>query len=193
VIVTLLNELRAAGVDSVVVVVGHLEEQVRALLACFPLEVRFVEQPEPLGSGDAVARADARPPYLVTAADTVFAEDDIGRFVEAADGADGAIAVRRVPPPDAAHRHGVVLDGGLITQFHAEESEYSGAPLWFVGPAVHERATARPGKPPWELGTAFQEAVDAGLAIRGIEIGPTRDLTHPLDCLEQNFPYLLAL
>jgi hypothetical protein len=26
-----------------------------------------------------------------------------------------------------------------------------------------------------------------------VEIGPTRDLTHPLDLVEENFPYLLYL
>src|SRR5258707_9004836 len=72
VIVTLLHELRAAGIERVEVVVGHLQEQVRALLAGFPLELRFVEQPEALGSGDAVPPAAAEPPYPVVAAHTVF-------------------------------------------------------------------------------------------------------------------------
>src|SRR4051795_4072017 len=52
VIVTLLQEL--AFVERVTVVVGHLGEQVRRLLDGFPAELRFVEQPEALGSGDAV-------------------------------------------------------------------------------------------------------------------------------------------
>src|SRR5947208_5877953 len=56
VIVTLMHELRAAGASRVHVVVGHLRDQVRALLEGFPLELRFVDQPEALGSGDAVAR-----------------------------------------------------------------------------------------------------------------------------------------
>jgi len=193
VIVTLLHELRAAGIERAAVVVGHLQEQVRALLDGFPFDLRFVEQPEALGSADAVAWADAAPPYLVVAADTVFTPGDVGRFLAAVEGSAGAIAVRRVPPPDAAHRHGVVLEDGLITRFHAEDGPFSGAPLWSVGPAVHELVTGRPGRPPWELGTAFQGAVDSGLAIRGLEIGPTRDLTHPLDCLERNVAYLRAL
>src|SRR5205085_9277866 len=54
VIVTLLHELRAAGIERVTVVTGHLAEQVEALLD--GLGVRFVRQPEPLGSADAVRR-----------------------------------------------------------------------------------------------------------------------------------------
>jgi hypothetical protein len=52
---------------------------------------------------------------------------------------------------------------------------------------------ALPGKLPFELATAFQAAIDAGEPVAGIEIGPTRDLTAPIDVLEQNFPYLRQL
>ena len=191
VIVTLLNELRAARVERVAVVVGHLGGQIRALLDGFPLELRFVEQPEALGSGDAVVRAEAEPPYLVTGADTVFTAGDVARFLAAA-GEDGAIAVRRIPS-DPTHRHGIGVEDGRVTRFHAEGSPFSGAPLWLVGAAVHDLVMQRPGSPPWELATAFQQALEAGVAVRAVEIGPTRDLTHPLDCLKQNFPYLEAL
>src|SRR3954466_3348304 len=57
VVVTLLHEL--AFVDRIVVVAGCLGDQVRRLLDGFPTELQFVEQPEPLGSADAVARAEA--------------------------------------------------------------------------------------------------------------------------------------
>ena len=45
VIVTALHALQAAGVDRITVVTGHLAEQVEALLAGFPHELRFVRQP----------------------------------------------------------------------------------------------------------------------------------------------------
>lgn len=189
VIATLLHEL--AFVDRVTVVVGHLGGQVRALLSGWPGELRFVEQPEALGSGDAVALAAATPPYLVLAADTVFTPGDVRRFAGTA--GDGALAVRRIPPPDGRHRNGVGIDGGRVVLLPDESSGWSGAPLWLVGGWIHERVLERPGRPPWELGAAFQQAVDAGLDIRAVEIGPTRDLTRPLDLVEENFPYLGAL
>ena len=189
VIVSLLHEL--SFVERVIVVVGHLGDQVRALLDGFPAELRFVEQPEALGSGDAVARAEAAPPYLVIAADTVFRSGDVRRFAEVA--ADGAVAVRKVPAPDAAHRHGVGIEDGRVTRFHDDGSEWSGAPLWLVGLWIHERVLERPGSAPWELGTAFQLAVDAGLDVRAVEIGPTRDLTHPADLVAHNFLYTRAM
>ncbi len=66
-------------------------------------------------------------------------------------------------------------------------------PLWAVGPAVASRIDALPGAPPFELSTAFQQAIDAGEQIAGIEVGPTRGLTTPFDLVEHNFPYLRSL
>ena len=53
--------------------------------------------------------------------------------------------------------------------------------------------TALPGEPPYELATAFQQAIDAGKRVAALEIGPTRDLTTAADLLEQSFPYLSTL
>src|SRR3954452_7948493 len=105
VLATLLRELADAGVEVATVVVGHLGGQVRALAgdgSAFGLEVRYADQPERHGSGDAVRRAlaaGARPPFLVTAADTVFVAGDLGAFAAAAEGAAGAIAARAYPGP----------------------------------------------------------------------------------------------
>jgi hypothetical protein len=68
----------------------------------------------------------------------------------------------------------------------------SGAPLWAVSAPLLEQLEALPG-PPYELATLFERAVDRGLAIAGVEIGKTRDLTTPFDVLDENFPYLRAL
>ena len=69
----------------------------------------------------------------------------------------------------------------------------SGAPLWAVAEPVARRIETRPGNPPWELQTAFQQAIDEGEVIAGVEIGATRDLTAPADVLLENFPYLRTL
>ena len=67
------------------------------------------------------------------------------------------------------------------------------APLWRLGDSFDPGLLDGPDGPPLGLSEAFQRLVDAGETVHGVEIGPTRDLTHPLDCLEQNFPYLRAL
>ena len=200
VIGTLLRALVDAGVERAFVVTGHLAEQVEALVgdgSAFGLDVSFVRQPEPLGSADAVlraVRAGARPPLVVTAADTVFAAGDLRRFVTETAGAAGAIAVRRDPPPSPRHRSAVQIVDGRVERVLDDDprNPLGGAPLWLLGSAATRFLDPLPGKPPYELSSVLQLAVDSGEEIAGIEIGPTRDLTAPLDLVKENFPYLGA-
>ena len=193
VIATLLRELAAAGVDRAVVVTGHLAEQVEELVGdegAFGLEVAFVRQPEAVGSADAVRRAlagGAVPPFLVSAADTVYREGDIARFHAAAGPHAGALAVRRVPAPDPVHRQPVLIEDGLVRRVIDDDPEnpLAAAPLWWFGRELVPYLEGVAG-----LADAAQAAIDAGLAIAGIEIGNTRDLTHSVDLVERNFPYL---
>jgi NDP-sugar pyrophosphorylase family protein len=195
VIGTLMRELAAAGVERAVVVTGHLADQVRALVGdggAWGLEVRFADQPRPDGSADAVARAlpaGAEPPCLVAGADTVFGAGDVGRFVQAAHGR-AAIAVRRDPPPAAPHRYAVAARDGLVTTvFDVDPANpFAAAPLWLLTDEVVQHLCS--DKPPYELGNAFQAAIEAGVPVSAVEIGRTRDLTDPLDLVEENFPYL---
>jgi glucose-1-phosphate thymidylyltransferase len=193
----LFRDLAAAGIERATVVTGHLAEQVERLVgdgAAFGLAVSYARQPEPLGSADAVLRAAAEPPFVVTAADTLFAPGDLARFLAEGAGADGAIAGRRDPPPSPPHRSPLRIVDGRVERVLDDDPEnpVAAAPLWLVGPAVARFLDPLPGKPPYELSTAFQLAIDEGAEIRGIEIGPTRDLTSALDLVKENFPYLGA-
>ena len=116
VIVTLLHELAAGGFDSFVVVTGHLAEQVEELVTPLPYRIRLASQPEALGSADAVRRAAVDPPFLVTAADTVYTRGDPGRFWRAFEEsvAAGAISMRRQPGRPAANR--IRAEGGRVVR-----------------------------------------------------------------------------
>jgi len=199
VIATLLRELRDAACTRVWLVTGHLAERLELLVgdgSAFGLEVSIVRQPKPLGSADTVSRAlqaGASPPLLVTGADTVYSSGDIGRFEEAfsADAAAGAVAVRRDPPPSSPHRHAVRIREGVVERVLDEDpaNPLAGAPLWVIGRALVPLLERLPG-PPFELAEVLQRAIDSGQRVLGIEIGRTRDLTDPLDLVEENFPYL---
>jgi CTP:molybdopterin cytidylyltransferase MocA len=165
VIVTIVHELAAAGCTPIVVVTGHLAAQVEALVEPLPYDVHFVRQPPGQGSADAVKRAEAAPPYVVTAADTVFAPGDVGRFAAAAAAHDGAYAM------------------------HGEHR----LPLWLLGAAVAQWLDPLPGQPPYELLEVFRLAVDAGADVSAIQVGRTRDLTSPVDVMDANFDYLRGL
>ena len=192
VIVTLLHELAAGGFDPLVVVTGHLADQVQELVAPLPYDIHFASQPEPLGSADAVRRAHVEPPFLVTAADTVYRDGDPERFWRRFEdgGSAGAISMRRQPGRPVGTR--IRTEGGRVVKVvdPADESGFTAAPLMVVGvPVARELAGDLPG-PPFELATAFQRAIDAGERVDAIAIGNTRDLTDPLDLVEENFSYL---
>ena len=204
VLATLLLELRAARLESATIVVGHLGAKVRALIgdgSGFGLRVRYVEQPRPDGSADAVRRAleaGVEPPLLVTAADTVYARGDVGhaRARWEASGAVGALAVRTVVADDVPGRATVATDGERLLTIGGSperrgERTLTAAPLWFLGRDVARRVPLVPG-PPFELADAFRSALDAGKPVLAVEIRPTRDVTRPSDVVERNFPYLSA-
>lgn len=197
VIATLLHELAAAGVERATVVTGHLAEQVERLVGqrgAFPLEVQFARQEPRDGSAGAVLcglRGGAAPPALVAAADTLFTPGDIAVFARAfaAGRAAGAIAVYRDASSDAMLA-AIRVEGGHVTRVLDDDpaNPLAAAPLWALGePIVPLLGRDRP---PYELGRAFQLAVDEEMTVLGIEIGRTRDLTRPVDLVEQNFPYL---
>ena len=194
VVATLVRELASAGVSRVFLVTGHLAEQVERLVgdgAAFGVAVQIVRQPAVLGSADAVQRAvdaGAEPPFLVSAADTVYRAGDVRRFAAgfSASGASGAIAMRRDPPVGPG-RPGLQVDAGLVVAIGGD-SEWSAAPLWALDTAVASRLCL--DRAPFELENAFRAALGAGARIAALEIGKTRDLTDPLDLVEENFPYL---
>jgi NDP-sugar pyrophosphorylase family protein len=200
VLAVLLRELAAAHCERVWLVTGHLAEQVERLAgdgSAFGVQVRCVRQPDALGSADAVQRAldaGAEPPLVVTAADTVFAHGDVGRFVAAfaASEAAGAVAVRTDPAP-GPERSAVRREGTRILELR-DSGEAAGAwtpaPLWGLSRAVAGRLGL--DQPPYELGNAYQAAIDDGQTVIAVEIGKTRDLTYPLDLVEENFSYLRA-
>jgi len=197
VIATLLHELAAAGCPRTTIVTGHLAEQVEALAGdgtAFGLEIVFARQPSPLGSADAVAKAldaGAQTPCLVVAADTVLAPGDLDRFAREATSrrASGALAVRLDPPAGPGRTAVRVANGHIVRVPDESASPLTAAPLWLLGPELQPYLERVPG-PPFELANAYQQAIDDGLEISAIEIGPTRDLTNPLDLVEENFPYL---
>jgi UDP-N-acetylglucosamine diphosphorylase / glucose-1-phosphate thymidylyltransferase / UDP-N-acetylgalactosamine diphosphorylase / glucosamine-1-phosphate N-acetyltransferase / galactosamine-1-phosphate N-acetyltransferase len=182
VIATLIGQLGAEGIGSATVVTGYLAEQVEELLQGF--DVRFVRQPEPLGSADAVRRArdsGTGLPVLVTAADTVFRPGDLAKVAATR---SAAIAYREDPS-----KARIAIDGGLVTEVVAGDASlpFSSAPLWLLTAEIE--LDGLPG-PPFELSVAFQRAIDTGTAVAAVEIGPTRDLTDPTDLVRENFPYL---
>ena len=181
-VATLVQQLAAEGLGPITVVTGHLAQEVESLLD--GLDLRFVRQPSPDGSADAVRRAlgaGARLPTLVTAADTVFGNGDLARVAETG---SAAIAYRRDP-----RKARMAIESGLVTQVVADDPAlpFASAPLWLLTDEIDLNGLSGP---PFELSAAFQRAIDSGKPVAAVEIGPTRDLTEPADLARENFPYL---
>lgn len=196
---TLLRELVGAGLERVTIVVGHLGEQVRALVgdgSAYGLEVRYAEQPKAHGSADAIRRAieaGAAAPLLVAAADTVFRPGDVADAAARWRRSDsvGGLAVRPVPRAELEERSPVRVEHGRVVELGGAPAEgcLAAAPLWFLGEALTARLDALSG-PPYELAEAFRAALAAGEPVAALPVGPTRDLTRPADVVTRNFPYL---
>ena len=188
VIGTLLRELRAGGISAAVVVTGHLAEEVERLVgdgSAFGVDVTYVRQPQPDGSADAVrcALEATQAPVLVAAADTVFTPGSIAQFLREWGDAPGAVAARRGQPesgvkPNFEPRLARVLGEGLTN-----------VPLWGIGAELVPFLDDLPG-PPYELADLYARALDEGLEVRGVVVPGTRDLTHAVDLVRENFPYL---
>lgn len=185
VVATLVRALRTAGCDRITVVTGHLAARVEELLgdgSGFGVEIAYVRQPQPDGSADAVRRAlagAASPPALVAGADHVFAAGTLEQFVREWNGSAGAVAARCGGPR---------LDGRIARAF-SDPDDLAGVPLWGIGAELAPFLEELPG-PPYELAEAFGRALEAGLDVRGVVVPGTRDLTHPVDLITENFAYL---
>jgi NDP-sugar pyrophosphorylase family protein len=188
VIATVLRDLAAAGCRRVTVVTGHLADQVEQLVGDgtgFGLEIAYARQPDPDGSADAVSRglaAGAEPPLLVTTADTVFPAGDVARFAAVR---APAVAVRRQPRSGGS----VEVAGNRVVAIKGSGGPLVHASLWSLTPELATYLEGLPG-PPFELAAAYQRAIDDGVAVTAVEVGSTRDLTHPLDLVRENFVYL---
>jgi GTP:adenosylcobinamide-phosphate guanylyltransferase len=191
VIATLARALAAAGCERLIVVTGHLAEQVETLLgdgSAFGVPVAYVRQPRPDGSADAVRKAfagGAVAPALVAAADTLFMRATLEQFLKEWHGAPGAIAARR-GQPRSGRKPGVDV---RIARAHPDADDLTAVPLWGIGPEIVSFLENLPG-PPYELADVFGRALDAGVEVRGVVVPGTRDLTHPVDVIRENFPYL---
>jgi NDP-sugar pyrophosphorylase family protein len=205
VISLVLRELAHAPVERITIVVGHLGEQIEALIgdgARFGAKVAYARQLEPLGSADAVrcaVDAGARPPLLVTAADTAYRRGDLVAAASAfvGSGAEGGLGVRPVPAAELADRSSVQVENGWVLQVIEKPASagsiqgpaLAAAPLWLMGPALVELLDRVDG-PPFQLADVFQRGIDRGDRIAALELGRTRDLTRPEDVVRHNFPYL---
>lgn len=210
VILQLVEQLYAAGVDRFVVVVGpggrlvreHLEQEAPA-----GASMEFVEQPEATGTADAIRRGlpalDGMATAVVAASDTVWRDEDVATLLDQHAKLQPLVtmAARRWPLEQLPHRSCLSLDGSRVRRViekpspHQVTSALSGSPLYAIEPAFWPYVQAVDPSPggKLELATALQSAIDDGEVVESVEVAETRDLTRPADLLRHNFAYLEQL
>ena len=137
----LIEEVARQGFDDVILLAGHMGEQVRARYAQRAIgdaTIRVVVEPQPLGTGGALlaARELLAPRYLLLNGDSFF---DINLRGLAADAAPyrAAMALRRIDDPS---RYGVAdLKGALIERFREKDTTLRGSALINGGIYILER------------------------------------------------------
>lgn len=217
IIVTLLSNLRAADIKNVLVVVGHLADEIRGFLgdgSAYGMRLTYRDQTERLGTAHAVMQAldfiDGE--VMVLAGDTAFGPNHIGGLIEfhRRAGADLSISLKRVPPERLSATNSVAIvpdeavepeQGGRITRFVEKPapnfvlSDVTSAPLHIYPPslAVYLPRVGLSIRGEYELADVISMMIADGLRVMG-KIEPLApNLTDQRDILRLNFEYLKPL
>lgn len=125
----LLDEAARHGFDDILLLSGHLGEQVEALYQArdwHGARIRVLREPKPLGTGGALRFAAdlLAPAFLMANGDSFF---DINLRVLAAPGNPQGGITMALRPAATGKRYGSVqFEGGLVKSFHAPEENMTG-------------------------------------------------------------------
>jgi glucose-1-phosphate thymidylyltransferase len=192
----ILDELREAGVEDFVLVIGYMGDRVRAYIAKhYPkMNIRFVEQPEQRGLGhaihltrDAVGDRDA----IIVLGDTLFRVD----FRRVFDRRVSRIGVKEVEDP---RRFGVVEMNGPEVRRFVEKPEHPPSRLAIVGiyylvdtPALYAAldamiASNHATRGEYQLTDALQAMLERGVPMETFPVEGWYDCGKPETLLETN-------
>ena len=196
----MLDWLRTHGVEDIVISCGHMASGVRNVLgdgSAFGVQLRYVEEPTPLGTGGALKYAEALldDRFFMLNGD-VLTDLDLGALIAAhrGHGARATIALHRVEDPSS---YGLVRTGedGVVTAFvekpapGAADVDTINAGTYVFEPDVLELIpTGRAVSVEREV---FPELVGAGLFAFTGE-GRWRDIGTPASYLAANMEWMPA-
>ncbi len=188
----LLVEMKKAGIEEFIIIVGYHDEQIRDYFADgspWGVSIEYCRQGRRLGTADALKMVDGLTDgeFLLVNGDNVIGRRDIER-VMANDG--HTMSVVEVEDPVGL---GVVeVSGDRVIRIHEKvekpPSRMVNAGLYHLGsdifPALRRTVKSRRGE--YELTDSLQLLIDSGEAIRYQEIGFWLNLSYPWDLLAAN-------
>lgn len=142
-------EALPSKVAEAIVVIGYMRDVIRGRFAASSLPIRFVEQPELLGTYDALKRAEAflsDEPFLVLNGDDLYAKDDLERLAGA--GPFAMLAHRVLSPSPYSHLESA--SGFLKTIVQKKDAETLEAKEVYVGASLLDARffALEPGRTP---------------------------------------------
>jgi len=191
----LLLELKKAGVDEVVFVVGYHDEKVRAYFGDgeqFGVRISYVTQRRQLGTAHALkAAAHALgDSFLMLNGDVILRSEDIRKFVSMAHEGALALGVREVENPED---YGVVLvEDGRVGEIF-EKVERPPTSLANVGiysftsevlEAVERTELSPRGE--YEITDSLRLLIEEGAFVRAVAVDYWLDVSYPWDLLDAN-------
>lgn len=186
-----IERLRAAGVDDMVVVAHESDAALQAFVE--QAGIRVVRQHERRGIADAVVQAlpqvksDA---YLACACDSLFDAADIARVIDAGRGDAGTavVGVQEMGVEATATRSAVEVRDDLVARLHEKpppgttDSPLVALPLYWLTAALepHLRGAALVGGER-HVSTALNEYIASGGRVRAVSVGHRTEITTPDD------------
>ena len=205
-----LEDMRSVGIEDVIIVIGHLGEQIVAHFgdgASLGLKIRYVEQKKTLGIAHAVAQLESTisTPFLLSLGDIFIVprrlEDMVTMFWQRKAGA--VLAVKAETDPAAIQRNfAVVLHAsGTVTRVIEKPryipSNLKGCGIYLFDLAIFDaiRRTPRTAqRDEYEITNSIQILIEDGFPVYPAEVVEwDMNVTYPCDLLACNRRQLALL
>jgi bifunctional UDP-N-acetylglucosamine pyrophosphorylase/glucosamine-1-phosphate N-acetyltransferase len=188
----LLVEIREAGIQDFLVVVGHHGEKIRDYFrdgSAWGVSIKYVSQRKQRGTADAVRQVlpQVGPPLIVANGDIVVCRDDIRSLMEHIDTTMGLFFA------DNVSGLGVVeVEGSMVARIH-EKPERPPTNIVNTGvylltgdafPAINDTGLSPRGE--FELTSSLQLLIERHVPVRGYMTRSWLNFTYPWDLLEAN-------
>jgi len=181
-----IEQMRALGVEEVLVVIGHLGHLITAALgngAAYGVRIRYIEQTRRLGLAHAVGQLEPHVdrPFVLMLGDIFFEVSDLGRMVREFEEHHPAavLATKHEPDPEAVRRNFSVHlgEGGTVRRVIEKprfvETNLKGCGLYLFDLRIFDaiRRTPRTAlRDEYELTDSIQILIDLDYPVRAVTV-----------------------
>ncbi|MFC1870803.1 bifunctional sugar-1-phosphate nucleotidylyltransferase/acetyltransferase [Chloroflexota bacterium] len=188
----LIVEIREAGINELVIIVGYHEEQIRDYFGNgrkWGVAITYLSQRKQLGTGDAVKQAEnyVDGNFLVLNGDAMLVAKDISAIINAKRITIGTSVIQ-----DTRELGVLELERNKVVRIHEKiekpPSNTANTGIYLFTPEIFN-TISRTNKSPrgeYEITDAIQMLVDEGVDIFTKEISHWLDISHPWDMLAAN-------